>query len=92
MIINTPPSNVNKEAKFGIIVNSIQNGVGIFTCTPKDERVKGGEQIKHATMFNQGGAGQNTQNSLRANILLQTPPFNGGGGCGTNFLGKTNLF
>jgi hypothetical protein len=43
-------------------------------------------------MFNQGAQNQLTQNSLRANILLQTPPSFNGGGCGANFLGKTNLF
>jgi hypothetical protein len=54
MIISTPPSNINKESKFGIIVNSIQGGVGLFTCTPKEDKSKGGEQIRQTTMFNQG--------------------------------------
>ena len=40
VIINTPPSNINKESKFGIIVNSIQNGAGLFTCTPKEDKTK----------------------------------------------------
>ena len=60
MIISTPPSNINKESKFGIIVNSIQGGVGLFTCTPKEDKSKAGEQLRQTTMFNQGGQPQNT--------------------------------
>jgi len=37
MIMNTPPSNINKANQYGIIVNSTHNGIGIFTCTPKED-------------------------------------------------------
>ncbi len=54
MIISTPPSNAEKASKYGIMVNSTQNGITLFSCTPKEERGK--ERTKDenmkTTMFN----------------------------------------
>ena len=39
MMLSTPPSNANKQSKYSIAKG--QNGIStLFTCTPKDERIK----------------------------------------------------
>ena len=34
MLINTPPSNANKQNDLANLGNSTHNGIGLFTCTP----------------------------------------------------------
>jgi len=52
--MSTPPSNVTKGNKYNIIDNSTQNGMALFSCTPKEEVNKPmkEEQIKPTTSFN----------------------------------------
>jgi hypothetical protein len=53
ILMNTPPSNVNKTNKYLLISNT--HG-GLFSCTPKEETMKAAkaeECIKNTTMFSQ---------------------------------------
>lgn len=55
ILMSTPPSNVNKDNKYGIIGNSTHNGIpALFSCTPKDDNLKSNndENIKPTTSFN----------------------------------------
>lgn len=43
MIMSTPPSNLNKNNKYGI-VNSTQGGITLFSCTPKEGEQKNNKE------------------------------------------------
>lgn len=79
MILNTPPSN-NKNQKFLLANSTTQLNEGVIETTPNGEKNNKNE-IKPTTMF----ATNTFVAPSRAQLLLQTPPFQ-------NFLSKANIF
>ena len=77
-MLQTPPSKGNHSAKY-LMANSTNAGVGMFTCTPKDELIKTNKKddIKATTMFStsQGTTLGGAISQARCNMLMQTPPY-----------------
>ena len=78
MILNTPPSN-NKNQKFILAHSTTQINDGVIETSPHNDKHK--QDIKPTTMF----ATNTFVAPSRAQLLLQTPPFQ-------NFLSKANIF
>lgn len=79
MMLSTPPSNSHKNQKFILAHSTTNNNGAVIENSPHHEKQK--IDIKPTTMFATGNLIQPT----RAQLLLQTPPFQ-------NFLSKANLF